>query len=348
MTVLLWMARIGDGDGGTAIYHGGWCTFPVSQSDTSLATCDIVREARQQVLDHCNASPKDYKCIFTSGATAALKLVGEAFPWSSESNFMYTMENHNSVLGIRELLVNCCLELDAVASSLGLRWEEAMEKGWMCPIFWGSVVETLEDVASMLGCRVGKLPISYLGLPLGASFKSSWVWDAVEERFKKRLTMWKRQYLSKGGRLTLIKSILSSLLIYFMSLFVIPRKVSSRLEISKGIFIGWWCPTEKPHLVNWNLVCVDKEGGLGICSLVALNKARKWSWRFVEVRESLWKQIIIGKFGEEEGGWRSTGVRGGYGVGVWKTIRNEQEVRCQKHGRRVGIWVVGARAFQDI
>ena len=82
----------------------------------------------------------------------------------------------------------------------------------------------------MLECREGKLPISYLGLPLGASFKSSWVWDAVEERFKKRLTMWKRQYLSKGGRLTLIKSILSSLLIYFMSLFVIPRKVSSRLE----------------------------------------------------------------------------------------------------------------------
>ena len=82
----------------------------------------------------------------------------------------------------------------------------------------------------MLGCRVGKLPISYLGLPLGASFKSSWAWDVVEERFKKRLTMWKRQYLSKGGRLTLIKSILSSLLIYFMSLFVIPRKVSSRLE----------------------------------------------------------------------------------------------------------------------
>ncbi|CAL5402452.1 unnamed protein product [Camellia sinensis] len=55
-----------------------------------------------KVLDFCNASPKDYKCIFTSGATAALKLVGEAFPWSSHSAFMYTMENHNSVLGIRE------------------------------------------------------------------------------------------------------------------------------------------------------------------------------------------------------------------------------------------------------
>lgn len=55
-----------------------------------------------QVLDYFKASPKDYKCIFTSGATAALKLVGEAFPWSHQSSFVYTMENHNSVLGIRE------------------------------------------------------------------------------------------------------------------------------------------------------------------------------------------------------------------------------------------------------
>ncbi|KAE8124542.1 hypothetical protein FH972_019417 [Carpinus fangiana] len=75
---------------------------PHSQSDYSSTTCDIMREARQQVLDYFNASPKDYKCIFTSGATAALKLVGEAFPWSRQSSFMYTMENHNSVLGIRE------------------------------------------------------------------------------------------------------------------------------------------------------------------------------------------------------------------------------------------------------
>ncbi|XP_059443756.1 molybdenum cofactor sulfurase isoform X3 [Corylus avellana] len=75
---------------------------PHSQSDYSSTTCGIMKEARQQVLDYFNASPKDYKCIFTSGATAALKLVGEAFPWSHQSSFMYTMENHNSVLGIRE------------------------------------------------------------------------------------------------------------------------------------------------------------------------------------------------------------------------------------------------------
>ncbi|KAL0306127.1 UNVERIFIED_CONTAM: Molybdenum cofactor sulfurase [Sesamum radiatum] len=75
---------------------------PHSQSNCSLTTGDIVGEARRQTLSFFNASPGEYKCIFTSGATAALKLVGETFPWSSQSTFMYTMENHNSVLGIRE------------------------------------------------------------------------------------------------------------------------------------------------------------------------------------------------------------------------------------------------------
>ncbi|KAK9153319.1 hypothetical protein Sjap_000799 [Stephania japonica] len=75
---------------------------PHSQSDSSSATSETMKKARELVLDYCNASPQSYKCIFTSGATAALKLVGETFPWTQESCFMYTMENHNSVLGIRE------------------------------------------------------------------------------------------------------------------------------------------------------------------------------------------------------------------------------------------------------
>lgn len=37
-----------------------------------------------------------------------------------------------------------------------------------------------------LVCREGKLPSSYLGLPLGAPFRSISVWDRVKERFRKR------------------------------------------------------------------------------------------------------------------------------------------------------------------
>lgn len=62
----------------------------------------MVAAAREEVLKFFNSPTGEYKCVFTSGATAALKLVGESFPWTSRSNFWYTMENHNSVLGIRE------------------------------------------------------------------------------------------------------------------------------------------------------------------------------------------------------------------------------------------------------
>ncbi|KAL2928144.1 Molybdenum cofactor sulfurase [Bienertia sinuspersici] len=96
---------------------------PHSQSDSSMDTSDIIRECRQLVLDYCNASAKEYKCIFTSGATAALKLVGEAFPWSSESQFMYTMENHNSVIGIREYALN------HGASAVAVDLEELVDQG---------------------------------------------------------------------------------------------------------------------------------------------------------------------------------------------------------------------------
>ena len=136
-------------------------------------------------------------------------------------------------------------------------------------------VHDIEDLASELGCKVGGLPSCYLGLPLGAPFKLEVVWDGVEERFRKRLAMWKRQYISKGGRLTLIWSILSSMPVYFMLLFYLPRKVRLRLEkIQRDFLWGGGALEQRPHFVRWNLVCLErKKGGLGVRNLALMNKA---------------------------------------------------------------------------
>ncbi|RVW28521.1 hypothetical protein CK203_100569 [Vitis vinifera] len=56
----------------------------------------------------------------------------------------------------------------------------------------------VEELASILGCKVGKLPTTYLGLPLSASFKSPFVWDVDEERFHKRDLLWKGTSLETG------------------------------------------------------------------------------------------------------------------------------------------------------
>ena len=60
----------------------------------------------------------------------------------------------------------------------------------------------------------GKASTTYLGLSLASTFKSPIVWDVVEERFNRRLVLWKRQYLARGGRLTLLENTLCSLPIY--------------------------------------------------------------------------------------------------------------------------------------
>ncbi|XP_059658724.1 uncharacterized protein LOC132305055 [Cornus florida] len=74
-------------------------------------------------------------------------------------------------------------------------------------------------VSAVLGCGISSFPISYLGLPLGSPSRRVRGWDPVVERFEKRLVGWKKQYLLKGGKVTLMKSTLASLPTYFLSLF---------------------------------------------------------------------------------------------------------------------------------
>lgn len=65
------------------------------------STAGKVARVRRQVLGFFNASEDEYALVFTSGATAALKLVGECFPWSNDSVFAHAVDSHTSVLGIR-------------------------------------------------------------------------------------------------------------------------------------------------------------------------------------------------------------------------------------------------------
>lgn len=61
-----------------------------------------INAARAACLAHFRASPDDYDCIFTSGATHALKLVGEAFDYGKKGRLLYPQNVHTSCLGMRE------------------------------------------------------------------------------------------------------------------------------------------------------------------------------------------------------------------------------------------------------
>jgi len=92
------------------------------------------------------------------------------------------------------------------------------------------VVEESESLAASLGCQKLDWPITYLGLPLGDNPRSKSFWDPVLFKVAKRLAGWKRGFLSKGGKLTLIQSVLSALPTYFMSIFKMPIGVADEME----------------------------------------------------------------------------------------------------------------------
>lgn len=80
---------------------------PHSLNPTSLASTEITEAARRYVLDYLNADPDEYIAIFTANASNALKLVGEAYPFRENGQYLLTYDNHNSVNGIREY-ARCC------------------------------------------------------------------------------------------------------------------------------------------------------------------------------------------------------------------------------------------------
>jgi hypothetical protein len=209
-------------------------------------------------------------------------------------------------------------------------------------------VDNVEGLAVIMGCRVSSLPLKYLGLPLGACYKAKSIWNGVVEKIERRLAGWKRMYLSKGGRLTLIKSTLSSLPTYFLSLFLIPASVANRIEkLCRDFLWGGLGDEFKYHLVNWSTVCSPvSEGGLGIRNLRTFNRALlgKWLWRYAQEREAWWRLVVEAKFGSVRGGWCSLTPTGPHGVGLWKNIRRGWSLFCNHvrfelgDGSRIRFW----------
>ncbi|MFI0982082.1 aminotransferase class V-fold PLP-dependent enzyme [Streptomyces sp. NPDC021093] len=81
---------------------GGCYGNPHSESPASRASGLLLAEARRAVLRHFRADPAEYAVIFTPNATGALRLVGEAYPFTSRDRLVLPLDNHNSVNGLRE------------------------------------------------------------------------------------------------------------------------------------------------------------------------------------------------------------------------------------------------------
>ena len=74
---------------------------PHSASPASSAVTTALEDTRRAILRWFNGT-RDYVCVFTQNASAALKLVGESYPFTEGSRLLLTADNHNSVNGVRQ------------------------------------------------------------------------------------------------------------------------------------------------------------------------------------------------------------------------------------------------------
>ncbi|WVZ53298.1 hypothetical protein U9M48_004264 [Paspalum notatum var. saurae] len=164
---------------------------------------------------------------------------------------------------------------------------------------FGAAQQNLTEYMQLFGCNSGDLPMRYLGIPIHYRRLSNIDWRKVEERFKKRLSSRKSKHLSTDGRLTLINSVLSSLPMYMMSFFAIPKGVLRKLDYFRSRFF-WQCDEgkRKYRLAKWDILCQPKDqGGLEIHNLDVKNTAllSKWLYNLL-TSDGTWQQILRNKY----------------------------------------------------
>ncbi|XP_026457145.1 uncharacterized protein LOC113357872 [Papaver somniferum] len=125
---------------------------------------------------------------------------------------------------------------------------------------------TAYGIKTVLGFQVGSLPVKYLGLPLLSTRLSDSDCLPLTDHVLARIKSWKASVLSYAGRVLLVKAILSSMLIFWTSFFVLPKKIINFLNSIFRNFL--WDGIEliyKQPVVSWTIIFHPyKEGGLGI------------------------------------------------------------------------------------
>jgi len=157
-----------------------------------------------------------------------------------------------------------------------------------------------EGVSGVLKCRCDTLLIKYLGLPLGANPKRTSTWKPILSQIRGRLNSWKGRLLSMAGRSILIKSVISTIPLYYMSIFCIPKTVAHKITAMQSqVLWGGSVDNKKIHRLAWDTVAKEKDrGSLGVGNISIKNKALlfKWIWKLGSNDKVSWADFIKEKY----------------------------------------------------
>ncbi|KAK9944849.1 hypothetical protein M0R45_010396 [Rubus argutus] len=156
------------------------------------------------------------------------------------------------------------------------------------------------DISNTCGSPLTSDLGKYLGMPLVHSRVTKYTYASLLEKAQCRLSSWKCKTLRMAGRLTLIQSVTAAIPIYTMQTAKLPMSICNKLDkLNRDFLWGDLDDQKKPHLINWDIVCLPKLlGGLGIKKTVDMNQAilAKAGWRLLQNDPGLWACVYKNKY----------------------------------------------------
>ncbi|CAL4948509.1 unnamed protein product [Urochloa decumbens] len=176
-------------------------------------------------------------------------------------------------------VIDRILELFGDAS--GLRTN--VTKCSITPIF--GCEDDLDEFRSMMACPILQFPITYLGAPLSTRCLPKSQFRPLVEKVAARLPKWQGPLMNKSGRLTLVKSTLSTMPIYLTMSDKLPPWVIKQLDSIRRNFL--WTGQDKAvrgkNVVAWPTVCRPTAyGGLGVIDLKLTGIALRTRWLWLQ------------------------------------------------------------------
>ena len=152
-----------------------------------------------------------------------------------------------------------------------------------------------------LNCSTMGTPFNYLGIEVGGNSRKEKFWEPVLNKLKSRLNVWKGRFLSMAGRICLVKSVITAVPLYYLSLFKASKSVcKSIISIQRRFLWGWGKDNKPISWISWKNLCKPREeGGLGIRDIRKFNVAllAKWKWRCISNEKGRWKECLESKYG---------------------------------------------------
>lgn len=103
--------------------------------------------------------------------------------------------------------------------------------------------------------------------------KMDWKW--LIGKLEIRLQMWSNKWLSRAGRLVLVKSVLEAILVYWMYIDWIPKGILEKIRHIYFTFM--WQGSKEIHSrpwVKWEKIAIPKAlGGLGLKNIFRFSTA---------------------------------------------------------------------------